>query len=154
MAQQTPPVMLTTPSGKQVPMPLTKAEPGTARQHQGGRTGPVPPPDGVLSTVTAAGPLNPKEVADMRATTELLGPVAGAITGGVALAEDRGAATPIASPLSRKSAAAAVAPALLLIALLLAWRLEALSVPLRQIVNGKHSILPELSSRSPFWRGS
>ncbi|MES2473206.1 MAG: hypothetical protein V4601_10255, partial [Pseudomonadota bacterium] len=39
--------------------------------------------DGVLSAVTAAGPLNPKEVADMRASAEVLQPVAGASGGSV-----------------------------------------------------------------------
>ena len=32
--------------------------------------------DGTLSAVTAAGPLNPKEVADMRATDDILKPLA------------------------------------------------------------------------------
>ena len=39
--------------------------------------------DGTLSTVTAAGPLNPKEVADMRATESILKPVADATRGGI-----------------------------------------------------------------------
>ncbi|HEX2760742.1 MAG TPA: hypothetical protein VHM27_09520, partial [Rhizomicrobium sp.] len=82
MAQQTPPVMLTTPSGKQVPMPLTKAEPGIWRAStKAGELGLYRATDGILSTVTAAGPLNPKEVADMRATTEVLQPVADASGG-------------------------------------------------------------------------
>lgn len=83
MAQQTPPVMLTTPSGKQVPMPLTKAEPGIWRAStKAGELGLYRATDGILSTVTAAGPLNPKEVADMRATSEVLQPVADASGGG------------------------------------------------------------------------
>ena len=39
--------------------------------------------DGTLSAVTAAGPLNPKEVADMRATDAILKPDAEATGGGV-----------------------------------------------------------------------
>lgn len=89
MAQQTPPVMLTTPSGKQVPMPLTKAEPGIWRAStKAGELGLYRATDGVLSTVTAAGPLNPKEVADMRATTEVLQPVADASGGSTHWLED------------------------------------------------------------------
>ena len=44
--------------------------------------------DGILSTVTAAGPLNPKEVADMRATDEVLKPDAEAAGGSVHWLED------------------------------------------------------------------
>ena len=89
MAQQTPPVMLTTPSGKQVPMPLTKAEPGIWRAStKAGELGLYRATDGILSTVTAAGPLNPKEVADMRATAEVLQPVADASGGSTHWLED------------------------------------------------------------------
>jgi hypothetical protein len=44
--------------------------------------------DGILSTVAAAGPLNPKEVADMRATDEVLKPVASATGGSVHWLDD------------------------------------------------------------------
>jgi len=44
--------------------------------------------DGILSTVTAAGPLNPKEVADMRATDEVLKPTAEATGGSVHWLQD------------------------------------------------------------------
>jgi hypothetical protein len=89
MAQQTPPVMLTTPSGKQVPMPLTKVEPGIWRAStKAGELGLYRATDGVLSTVTAAGPLNPKEVADMRASSDVLRPVADASGGSTHWLED------------------------------------------------------------------
>jgi hypothetical protein len=39
--------------------------------------------DGTLNAVAAAGPLNPREVADMRATDEILRPYADATGGGV-----------------------------------------------------------------------
>ena len=39
--------------------------------------------DGTLNAVAAAGPLNPREVADMRATDEILRPYAAATGGGV-----------------------------------------------------------------------
>ena len=104
--------------------------------------------DGILSTVTAAGPLNPKEVADMRATEDVLKPVARASGGSVHWLEDgmpevrRVGAGDSASGDRTGSGCAATAPiasrrwssskllpqwlALLLIvgALLLAWRLE------------------------------
>jgi len=73
MAKQTPMVKLTMPSGKVVDLPLTRIEPGIWRaETKGGELGLYRATDGILSTVTAAGPLNPKEVADMRATGEVL----------------------------------------------------------------------------------
>ena len=44
--------------------------------------------DGILSAVTAAGPLNPKEVADMRASADVLQPVADASGGSTHWLED------------------------------------------------------------------
>ena len=89
MAQQTPPVKLTMPSGKVVELPLTKAEPGIWRADtKAGELGLYRATDGILSTVTAAGPLNPKEVADMRATDQILKPVAQASGGSVHWLED------------------------------------------------------------------
>jgi hypothetical protein len=43
---------------------------------------------GDLTTVAAAGPLNPKEFSDVRASAEVLTPVAEATRGGVAWARD------------------------------------------------------------------
>src|SRR3954468_16055581 len=89
MAPQTPPGNLTMPSGKVVSLPLTKAEPGTWRADtKAGELGLYRATDGILSTVTAAGPLNPKEVADMRATDEVLKPDAQATGGSVHWLED------------------------------------------------------------------
>jgi hypothetical protein len=89
MAAQTPPVNLTMPSGKIVNLPLTKAEPGIWRADtKAGELGLYRATDGILSTVTAAGPLNPKEVADMRATDEVLKPDAEASGGSVHWLED------------------------------------------------------------------
>jgi uncharacterized membrane protein len=89
MAQQTPPVTLTQPDGKQVPVALTKAEPGIWRgTAKAGELGLYRATDGILSTVTAAGPLNPKEVADMRATDTVLKPDAEATGGSVHWLED------------------------------------------------------------------
>ncbi|HWA68613.1 MAG TPA: hypothetical protein VG821_02120 [Rhizomicrobium sp.] len=89
MAATTPPVTLTLPSGKQVPVALTHAEPGIWRgTAKAGELGLYRATDGILSTVTAAGPLNPKEVADMRATEEVLKPLAEASGGSVHWLED------------------------------------------------------------------
>ena len=84
MSATTPPVTLTSPSGKQSQMELDKSQAGiwrgTADAPELGlyRVG-----DGKLSAVTAAGPLNPKEVADMRATDAVLTPIAQATDGSV-----------------------------------------------------------------------
>jgi hypothetical protein len=76
------PVVITDPSGKTSAVELSKVEPGifraTAKAEQ---LGLYRLTDGTLSTVAAAGPLNPKEVADMRATDQILKPLANA-TGG------------------------------------------------------------------------
>ena len=84
MAPQTPAVTLTMPSGKTINLPLAKAEPGIWRADaKAGELGLYRATDGILSTVTAAGPLNPKEVADMRASDEVLKPDAEASGGSV-----------------------------------------------------------------------
>ena len=89
MAKQTPPVTLTMPSGKSVVLPLTQTEPGLWRATvKAGELGLYRATDGILSTVTAAGPLNPKEVADMRASADVLAPVAAATGGSVRWLED------------------------------------------------------------------
>jgi hypothetical protein len=89
MAAQTPAVTLTMPSGKNVTLPLTRAEPGIWRADaKAGELGLYRATDGILSAVAAAGPLNPKEVADMRATDEVLKPDAQASGGSVHWLED------------------------------------------------------------------
>lgn len=89
MAKQTPAVSLTMPSGRIVNLPLTRVEPGIWRaETKAGELGLYRATDGILSTVTAAGPLNPKEVADMRATGEILKPNAEASGGSTHWLED------------------------------------------------------------------
>jgi hypothetical protein len=89
MAPQTPPVTLTTPSGRTETLTLTRAEPGIWRADaKAGEMGLYRATDGILSTVTAAGPLNPKEVADMRATDMVLKPDAETTGGSVHWLED------------------------------------------------------------------
>jgi len=77
MAPSPLPVTLTGPSGKQTVVPLTKVEPGLWRgQAKADALGLYRVSDGKLSAVAAAGPLNPKEVADMRASDAILRPLA------------------------------------------------------------------------------
>ncbi len=84
MAKTTPPVTLTMPSGRQLTLNLSLTEPGLWRAAaKADELGLYRLTDGKLSTVTAAGPLNPKEVADMRATGDVLAPVAAASGGSV-----------------------------------------------------------------------
>jgi len=84
MSATTPPVTVTMPSGKQSQMVLEKVEPGLWRgSAKADELGLYRLSDGKLSAVTAAGPLNPKEVADMRATDTILSPVAEATGGSV-----------------------------------------------------------------------
>jgi len=82
MADNAKPVTMTLPSGKQVGVTLTKAAPGEWRASEDARElGLYRLTDGTLNAVAAAGPLNPKEVADMRATDTILnGPAR--VTGG------------------------------------------------------------------------
>jgi hypothetical protein len=84
MAQSAQPVTLTMPSGKTSALTLEKTAPGVWRAAvKVNELGLYRVSDGTLSAVTAAGPLNPKEVADMRATDEILKPDAEKYGGGV-----------------------------------------------------------------------
>jgi hypothetical protein len=89
MSATTPPLTLTVPSGGQSQMVLDKVSPGTWRGTAEARElGLYRVSDGKLSAVTAAGPLNPKEVADMRATDAVLTPVTRATGGSVHWLDD------------------------------------------------------------------
>ena len=84
MAAGAKPVTLTYPSGKQTTLALAKAEPGIWRTTaKADELGLYRLTDGSLSAVAAAGPLNPKEVADMRATDAILKPLAQATGGSI-----------------------------------------------------------------------
>ncbi len=84
MGESAAPVTLTLPSGKTTTLTLKKTRPGiwqaSARAEQMGL---YRADDGTLSTVAAAGPLNPREVADVRATDAILAPAAQASGGSV-----------------------------------------------------------------------
>jgi uncharacterized membrane protein len=84
MAGSVKPVTLTDPSGKQTVLNLAKTEPGLWRATaKADALGLYRASDGTLSAVAASGPLNPKEVADMRATDAILKPPAQATGGSV-----------------------------------------------------------------------
>ena len=77
MADAADTVTLTTPSGKKQTIALTKVAPGLWRASvKAEELGLYRLNDATLSAVAAAGPLNPKEVADMRATDQILKPLA------------------------------------------------------------------------------
>jgi hypothetical protein len=82
MAKSPPAMLLTDPSGRQSPVEMDNTEPGLWRgRARADALGLYRVSDGILSAVAAAGPLNPKEVSDMRTTADILSPVAEA-TGG------------------------------------------------------------------------
>jgi hypothetical protein len=84
MADSAQAVTLTYPSGKKVTLTLKKIEPGIWRATaKADELGLYRLTDGTLTAVAAAGPLNPKEVADMRATDAILSPIANATGGSV-----------------------------------------------------------------------
>jgi hypothetical protein len=91
MADTVKPVTLAYPSGRQSVLSLSKIEPGHWRTAaKADELGLYRVTDGVLNTVTANGPLNPKEIADMRATDTILKPVANATGGSVHWLSDGG----------------------------------------------------------------
>ena len=84
MAGAPKPETLTYPSGKTIGLALAKSEPGLWRgSAKADELGLYRASDGALSAVTASGPLNPRQVADMRATDAILKPVARATGGSV-----------------------------------------------------------------------
>jgi hypothetical protein len=84
IADSAQPVTLTYPDGKTTTLTMTKVEPGRFRATaKADELGLYRLTDGTLSAVAAAGPLNPKEVADMRATADVLAPIADASGGSV-----------------------------------------------------------------------
>ncbi len=77
-------VTVTTPSGKTITADLAKSAPGMwSGRIPATELGLYRLTDGVLAAVAAAGPLNPREVSDMRATDAILKPLADATGGSV-----------------------------------------------------------------------
>jgi hypothetical protein len=91
LAATAKPVKLTYPSGRNVTLTLAKQEPGLWRARaKANELGLYRASDGALSTVTASGPLNPKEMSDVRATDDVLAPLARATGGSVRWLVDGG----------------------------------------------------------------
>jgi len=85
------PVTVTTPSGKKIQVTLSKVEPGVWKgATKVSELGLYRLTDGTLTAVTAAGPLNPKEVSDMRATDAILKAPLAATGGGTHWLTDGG----------------------------------------------------------------
>ncbi len=84
MSEKAQNVNITTPTGQKSVMALSPSSPGRFTGHvKAEELGLYRMTDGALNAVAAAGPLNPREVADMRATDEILKPYAVATHGGV-----------------------------------------------------------------------
>lgn len=84
MADAASPVNIQFPSGKQRALDLKAEGPGRfSGRAEIDEMGIYHLSDGRLSAIVAVGPLNPKETSDMRATEDLLKPVAAATGGGI-----------------------------------------------------------------------
>ncbi len=84
MAEQANAVTVTSPSGEETQVELLRTSPGvfTARA-SAEELGLYHLSDGELNAVAAAGPLNPREIADMRATEVIIAPYIDATDGGI-----------------------------------------------------------------------
>ncbi|MCF8470909.1 MAG: hypothetical protein K9G30_09010, partial [Parvibaculum sp.] len=84
MAEETPPASVTLPSGETREVALEEVTPGRFEGSvQAEELGLYRITQGGLSAVAAAGPLNPREFADVRATGTLMQPITGATGGGI-----------------------------------------------------------------------
>ena len=84
MAAQAAPVAVTAPSGVKSNVQLSKVSPGVFTAHiKAEELGLYHLGDGTLNAVAASGPLNPREVADMRATDEIVKPYVQASGGSI-----------------------------------------------------------------------
>jgi hypothetical protein len=84
MAEQANPVSVVSPMGEESQVALTRTSPGlfTGRL-SADELGLYHLSDGEMNAVAAAGPLNPREIADMRATEEIIAPYVDASGGGI-----------------------------------------------------------------------
>jgi hypothetical protein len=82
-------VNVTSPTGKMTTVPLAATSPGRFTGHiAADELGLYRMNDGKLNAVAAAGPLNPREVADMRATDTIMKPFVAATGGGISWLSD------------------------------------------------------------------
>ena len=84
MADKAADVNVTSPTGKTSTVPIAASSPGRFTGHiLAEELGLYRMSDGKLNAVAAAGPLNPREVADMRATDTIMRPFVAATGGGI-----------------------------------------------------------------------
>lgn len=89
LGEAPPPAEATAPSGAVTPVPLAQTAPGVfAGQAPVGETGLWRVKSGELTAAVSAGPLNPRELADLRPTDAVLGPFVAATGGGTMFAGD------------------------------------------------------------------
>ncbi len=95
MSETTPPAEVTLPSGKARQVTLDETAPGRFEGRiAASELGLYRISQGGLDAVTAAGPLNPREFADVRATDALLRPIVRATGGGIYWAGENAGETP------------------------------------------------------------
>jgi hypothetical protein len=84
MQDEVPPARVTLPSGAESEIGMQEVAPGRFEGvMEASELGLYRIRQGELSAVAAAGPLNPREIADMRATDAVIGPVAAQTGGGI-----------------------------------------------------------------------
>jgi hypothetical protein len=95
MGDATPPATVTTPTGKTRELAMEEVAPGRFEAAMdASELGLYRVKQGELSAVAAAGPLNPREIADVRATEKPLRPMTDATGGGIWWAGEDAADTP------------------------------------------------------------
>ncbi|MBO6633152.1 hypothetical protein [Parvibaculum sp.] len=95
MRDTTPPATVTTPTGKTRELAMEEVAPGRFEATMGAsELGLYRVTQGDLSAVAAAGPLNPREIADVRATEKPLRPITDATGGGIWWAGEDAGDTP------------------------------------------------------------
>ncbi|PKP77640.1 MAG: hypothetical protein CVT81_08315 [Alphaproteobacteria bacterium HGW-Alphaproteobacteria-3] len=95
MLEETPAARVTLPSGEEREVPLEEVAPGRFEGTAEARElGLYRIAQGDLSAVAAAGPLNPREFADVRATADVMQPVSAATGGGIWWAGENAGDTP------------------------------------------------------------
>ncbi|MAM94319.1 hypothetical protein [Parvibaculum sp.] len=95
MENETPPARVTLPSGETRDVPLSEIAPGRFEgTMEAQELGLYRIAQGDLTAVAAAGPLNPREFSDVRATVGLMQPVADAAGGGIWWAGENASGTP------------------------------------------------------------
>jgi hypothetical protein len=91
MADNVPPVTVTSPSGATKELTLTASDPGTWRSTlPANELGLWQATDGALKALINVGPTNPKEFSEVTSTTEMLKPLAQATGGDARRVADRG----------------------------------------------------------------